>query len=134
IFEDNYFIYSAKAVRFRIGHVKEPQREKYIMEYSDLGSQTCIEDHVVWTYTSEKFPMVQESCLQSFKLPEPVLAMGGLLQIELLGRVQLSPDDGLYYLWLVFLLLPATYITHDIHRCTLRLVRMINYLNALLLK
>ncbi|KAI3985419.1 hypothetical protein MKX01_033733 [Papaver californicum] len=87
-------IYSAKAVRFRIGHVKEPQQERYLMGDYGVGS---IENHVVWTYTSEKFPMVQESCLQKIKLPEPVLAIGGLLQIELLGRVQIA-WDGLYYL------------------------------------
>ncbi|KAI3925778.1 hypothetical protein MKX01_003337 [Papaver californicum] len=90
----NFPIYSAKAVRFRIGHVKEPQQERYLMGDYGAGS---IEDHVVWTYTSKKFPMVQESCLQKIKLPEPVLAIGGLLQIELLGRVQIA-WDGLYYL------------------------------------
>ncbi|KAI3876188.1 hypothetical protein MKW98_029140 [Papaver atlanticum] len=89
-------LYSAKVVRFRMGHVKEPQRERYLT--SDYGAGKSIEDHVVWTYTSKKFPMVQDGYLQKFKLPEPVLAIGGLLQIELLGRVQLGVNNGLYHL------------------------------------
>lgn len=44
----------------------------------------------------------QESCLQKFMLPEPVLCIGGILQIELLGRVQTQEMDGLYYIWSVF--------------------------------
>ncbi|KAI3985421.1 hypothetical protein MKX01_033735 [Papaver californicum] len=51
----------------------------------------------LWTYTSEKFPVVQENCLQKFKLPEPVLAIAGLLQIELLGRVVLAIDNLFYF-------------------------------------
>ncbi|XP_026378560.1 F-box protein At4g00755-like [Papaver somniferum] len=89
-------LYSSKAVRFRMGHVKEPQRERYLT--SDYGAGKSIEDHVVWTYTSKKFPMRQDGYLQKFKLPEPVLAIGGLLQIELLGRVQLGVNNGLYHL------------------------------------
>ncbi|GLU00598.1 hypothetical protein SLE2022_179520 [Rubroshorea leprosula] len=73
-------IYSAKSVRFRMGH--------------SLG------DDYVWTYTSDEFPMVQEDRLQSFMLPE-VLCIGGILQIELRGRVQAPPPpqgDGLFYI------------------------------------
>ncbi|GKU88267.1 hypothetical protein SLEP1_g2549 [Rubroshorea leprosula] len=36
--------------------------------------------------------------LQSFKLPEPVLCIGGILQIELQGRVQVQAEDGLFYI------------------------------------
>lgn len=43
----------------------------------------------------------QENRLQIFKLPEPVLCVGGFLQIELLGRVQRQDVDGLFYIWLV---------------------------------
>ncbi|KAL2460731.1 F-box protein [Abeliophyllum distichum] len=42
--------------------------------------------------------MMQENCLQPFKLPEPVLCTGGYLQIELLGRVQRQETDGLFYI------------------------------------
>lgn len=43
----------------------------------------------------------QESSLQKFKLPEPVICIGGILQVELLGRVQRQEMDSLYYIWLV---------------------------------
>jgi hypothetical protein len=39
--------------------------------------------------------------LQKFKLPEAVLCIGGILQVELLGRVQKQEMDGLYYIWSV---------------------------------
>ncbi|MCL7048999.1 hypothetical protein MKW94_017603, partial [Papaver nudicaule] len=92
---DEYLICSAEAVRFRVGHVKEPQGERYLVGDCEPGLRS-IEDHVVWTYTSEEFPMAQARWLQRFKLPEPILVVGGLLQIELLGRVELIADD-LYY-------------------------------------
>ncbi|KAM4094561.1 hypothetical protein ACB094_06G204500 [Castanea mollissima] len=88
-------IYSAKSVRFRMGHPKSP---------NDLGSHLLgdslpsADDTFVWTYTSPEFPMAQESCLQKFRLPEPVLCIGGILQIELLGRVQTQEMDGLFYI------------------------------------
>lgn len=50
------------------------------------------------------FLWVQENILQKFKLPEPVLCIGGILQVELLGRVQRQQLDGLYYIWSVPLL------------------------------
>ncbi|KAI3830732.1 hypothetical protein MKX03_017313 [Papaver bracteatum] len=99
VFLDEYMdfpICSAKAVRFRLGHVRESQGEKYLGGDYKSGRRS-IEDHVVWTYTSEKFPMVQENRLQNFKLPEPVLAIGGLLQIELLGRVAFAFNYLFYF-------------------------------------
>ncbi|KAM3397635.1 hypothetical protein P3S68_001148 [Capsicum galapagoense] len=39
-----------------------------------------------------------ENFLQWFKLPEPVLCVGGYLQIELLGRAQRCDIDGLFYI------------------------------------
>ncbi|KAM3698620.1 hypothetical protein ACJW31_06G201400 [Castanea mollissima] len=88
-------IYSAKSVRFRMGHPKSP---------NDLGSHLLgdplpsADDTFIWTYTSPEFPMAQEYCLQKFRLPEPVLCIGGILQIELLGRVQTQEVDGLFYI------------------------------------
>jgi hypothetical protein len=41
----------------------------------------------------------QENVLQSFKLPHPVLCIGGVVKVELLGRVQKQAMDGLYYIW-----------------------------------
>ncbi|XP_027350170.1 F-box protein At4g00755 [Abrus precatorius] len=78
-------IYSAKSVRFKMGHSK-----------SSLDALD--DDRFVWTYTSPEFPMTQENRLQKFKLPEPVLCIGGILQIELLGRVQRQEMDGLLYI------------------------------------
>lgn len=42
---------------------------------------------------------MQENALQSFKLPKPVVCLGGILRIELLGRVQKQAIDDLYYIW-----------------------------------
>lgn len=36
--------------------------------------------------------------MQQFKLPEPVLCIGGYLQIELLGRAQRCDIDNLFYI------------------------------------
>ncbi|KAM4105059.1 hypothetical protein ACJW30_06G204700 [Castanea mollissima] len=96
LFLSSLYIYSANSVRFRMGHPKGP---------NDFGSHhlgdslPCnAEDTFIWTYTSPEFPMAQEGCLQNFRLPEPVLCIGGILQIELLGRVQRHEFDGLFYI------------------------------------
>lgn len=53
-------------------------------------------------YTKNMKPFhEQENRLQNFKLPEPVLCIGGFLQIELSGRVQRQEMDDLFYIWLV---------------------------------
>ncbi|KAH1233712.1 F-box protein [Glycine max] len=41
---------------------------------------------------------LQENRLQKFKLPEPVLCIGGVLLVELLGRVQKQEMDELFYI------------------------------------
>lgn len=89
-------IYSAKSVRFRISHPKSPREIE--MNLKHLPVQKPADDMLGWTYTSPEFPMTQENRLQPFKLPEPVLCMGGYLQIELLGRVQRQEMDGLFYI------------------------------------
>ncbi|KAK4431525.1 F-box protein [Sesamum alatum] len=91
-------IYSAKAVRFQMGHPKVPLQEysdvfDKLLEYQDLS-----DDKFVWTYRSPEYPMAQENRLQKFKLPEPVLCIGGILKVELLGRVQTQEMDGIYYI------------------------------------
>ncbi|XAR65871.1 hypothetical protein NMG60_11011860 [Bertholletia excelsa] len=97
-FEFGFPIYSAKAVRFRMGHHKFPvEIESDAIEESAIGYQSR-EDDFIWTYTSPEFPMAQENRLQKFKLPEPALCIGGILQVELLGRVQREEIDGLYYI------------------------------------
>ncbi|KAK6162453.1 hypothetical protein DH2020_002294 [Rehmannia glutinosa] len=94
-------IYSAKAVRFRLGHPRP------LSEIGDelrrLPLHEPADDMFQWTYTSPEFPMTQENRLQPFKLPEPVLCIDGYLQIELLGRVQRQEMDGLFYIWLCVL-------------------------------
>ncbi|OMO78672.1 hypothetical protein CCACVL1_14223 [Corchorus capsularis] len=92
-FQFGYPIYSAKSVRFRMGYIKSSM--KNLVNESFQGSG---DDKFVWTYTSQEFPMAQENRLQNFKLPEPVLCIGGILQIELLGRVQRQDMDGLFYI------------------------------------
>ncbi|GLT84520.1 hypothetical protein SLE2022_027450 [Rubroshorea leprosula] len=77
--------YFAKSVRFRMGHLN-PYYNDNLMDESCLDS---LGDKFVWTYTSQEFSVVPEDLLQSFKLPEPVLCIGGRLQIELRG-------DGLF--------------------------------------
>ncbi|XP_043717232.1 F-box protein At4g00755-like [Telopea speciosissima] len=91
-------IYSAKAVRFRIGYLKEPLEagSDHMDEFS--ASHKYIEDNFMSAYVSPEFPMAQDNSLQKFKLPEPVLCIGGILQVELLGRVQRQQMDGLFYI------------------------------------
>lgn len=45
----------------------------------------------------------QEKCFQRFNLPEPVLCVGGYMQIQLLGRVQRQEMDDLFYIWFVLI-------------------------------
>lgn len=42
---------------------------------------------------------VKVDSLQVFKLPRPILCIGGVMQVELLGRVQTQQMDNLYYIW-----------------------------------
>lgn len=97
-FQDGFPIYSAKAVRFRMGHCKFSQESMNDMDLSYASCHTSTDDKFTWTYTSPEFPMAQENCVQKFKLPEPVLCVGGFLKVELLGRVQTQEIDGLYYI------------------------------------
>ncbi|GFP93047.1 F-box protein at4g00755 [Phtheirospermum japonicum] len=95
-FQPDNPIYSAKSVRFRLGHLR-PLSE-IGSELGDLPLDEAADDKFRWTYTSPEFPMMQESHLQQFVLPEPVLCVEGFLQVELLGRVQRQETDGLFYL------------------------------------
>ncbi|KAJ9679254.1 hypothetical protein PVL29_021242 [Vitis rotundifolia] len=97
-FQFGHPIYSAKAVRFRMGHQKYPMERGGDAANDPAAGFDSLEDQYIWTYTSPEFPMAQENRLQKFKLPEPALCIGGILQIELLGRVQKQEMDGLYYI------------------------------------
>ncbi|XBI16432.1 hypothetical protein VPH35_058689 [Triticum aestivum] len=90
-------IYSAKHVRFRLGYLKPPHwSETHVYVQSD--AELTDDSNYVWTYTSPEFPMLQENVMQSFKLPHSVLCIGGVVKIELLGRVHKDTFDGLYYI------------------------------------
>ncbi|KAK9050703.1 hypothetical protein SSX86_030327 [Deinandra increscens subsp. villosa] len=95
LFQLDFPIYASKFVRFRMGHLKSWKE----LTYDFMEAQECADDKFVWTYTSQMFPVAQENRLQRFKLPEPVVCIGGYLQIELLGRVQKQAADDRYYLW-----------------------------------
>lgn len=101
-FQPGHPIYSANSVRFRMGHPYNPveTNAEFIDGYSK--GPRLFHDKFVWTYTSPEFPMVQENCLQKFKLPEPVLCIGGILQIEMLGRIQKQDMDSLYYICVAY--------------------------------
>ncbi|XP_050220679.1 F-box protein At4g00755-like [Mercurialis annua] len=97
-FQYDFPIYSSKSVRFKLGHAKFPLQIENGATVNSLSNYNSTGSEFVWTYTSPEYPMIQENCLQKFKLPEPVLCVGGILQVELLGRVQRQEMDGLYYI------------------------------------
>ncbi|XP_057870659.1 F-box protein At4g00755 isoform X4 [Cryptomeria japonica] len=91
-------IYSAKAVRIRLGRTRSSTLLTSGMLDGMMSADRSASEDYVWTYISPEFPMQQEDKLQTFRLPKPVLCIGGILQIELLGRVQRQEMDGLYYI------------------------------------
>lgn len=91
-------IYSSRMVRFRMGHCKLPRGSESFVTDEDENQAVIADENYVWTYTSPEFPMLQENSLQSFKLPRPVLCIGGIVKIELLGRVQKQATDDRYYI------------------------------------
>ncbi|XP_078174330.1 F-box protein At4g00755-like [Carex rostrata] len=96
-FQNGHPIYSAKRVRFRMGYSKLDLSELDLITGEEEILLTRDENYV-WTYTSPEYPMSQASSLQAFKLPRPILCIGGILKIELLDRVQKQEMDGLYYI------------------------------------
>nr|ABF93656.1 F-box family protein, putative, expressed [Oryza sativa Japonica Group] len=97
-FQYGHPIYSSKAVRFRMGHSKLPHGSDSFVTVEDENLMAIADENYVWTYTSPEFPMLQENVLQSFKLPRPVLCIGGIVKVELLGRVQKQEADDRYYI------------------------------------
>ncbi|KAK1680103.1 hypothetical protein QYE76_040951 [Lolium multiflorum] len=90
-------IYSAKCIRFKMGYPRSPLRPETLVSGENEG-QLIDDGNYVWTYTSPEFPMLQQNMLQSFKLPHPVLCIGGVVKVELLGGVEKQVSDGLYYI------------------------------------
>ncbi|KAK6135304.1 hypothetical protein DH2020_030946 [Rehmannia glutinosa] len=97
-FQFGFPIYSAKAVRFQIGHPKVPLDLESDERDELLEVQHFSDDEFVWTYSSQNFQWFRGESLANVKLPEPVLCIGGILKVELLGRVQTQEMDGQYYI------------------------------------
>ncbi|KQK23987.1 F-box protein At4g00755 [Brachypodium distachyon] len=97
-FQIGFPIYSPKMVRFRFGHCKLPHGTESYLTDEDENLAMIADENYVWTYTSPEFPVLQENMLQSFRLPRPVLCIGGVVKIELLGRVQKQATDDKYYI------------------------------------
>ncbi|KAH9624520.1 hypothetical protein KSS87_019494 [Heliosperma pusillum] len=84
-------MYPAKAVRFSLG-CRSPFIEK-----TASRSHYYDDDMFIWTYTSPEFPMPQNTGLHVFRLPRPIFSIGGIIKMELLGRVRKNNFDDLYY-------------------------------------
>lgn len=93
-FQFGHPIYPSKAVQFRIGY----SNIGHTTTDEVLTGQQCTDDEYIWTYVSPEYPMDQVNALQSFKLPRPVICIGGIVRIELLGRVQKQDLARLYYI------------------------------------
>ncbi|KAL7214350.1 hypothetical protein ACSBR1_026710 [Camellia fascicularis] len=127
-FQLGFPIYSAKAVRFRMGRPRSSMEIGSDFRDEFEAGRESPDYAFEWTYTSPEFPMAQENCLQKFKLPEPVLCIGGILQVELLGRVQRQELDGLFYICISHVQVVGRPLSSgfdvDIHgpsgRCTLK--------------
>lgn len=66
---------------------------------------------------SAQITYLQLNIPQKFKLPKPVLCIGGYLQIELLGRVQRQEMDGLFYIWFVLCSFSLLLLEYVVSRC-----------------
>ncbi|KAJ4777336.1 F-box protein [Rhynchospora pubera] len=95
IFEIRDYIYSSKFVRFKLGHSKLPITPAV---FNLQQSHQIADENYVWTYISPQYPMEEKNVLQSFKLPRPVLCIGAVVKVELLGRVLKHDFDDLFYI------------------------------------
>lgn len=77
-FQFGFPIYSAKAVRFQIGHAKAPSRTGSDKRDEFPDFQSFADDKFVWTYTSPEFPMAQ------------VIFFERLLQFDYLNHISLA--------------------------------------------
>ncbi|GKV13057.1 hypothetical protein SLEP1_g24131 [Rubroshorea leprosula] len=85
-FEHRFHIYSAKSVRFRMGHLN-PYYNGNLMDESCPDS---LGDKFVWTYTSQDFPMVQVGSSSSIDFPHGSY----VAHVQVVGR-PLSPAFGI---------------------------------------
>ncbi|KAJ1299107.1 hypothetical protein BS78_01G505900 [Paspalum vaginatum] len=91
-------IYSSRAVRIRMGHSMLPPGTETFVTDENENLTAMADENYTWTYTSPEFPVLQESVLQTFKLPRPALCIGGIVKFELLGRIQKQATDDRYYI------------------------------------
>ncbi|CAJ2666629.1 unnamed protein product [Trifolium pratense] len=97
-------LYSTKAVRFRLGYRRRGKEIESMTgldmlrkrKTTGLDKSLTFGEKFRWTYTSPIFPMSQENKLQTFKLPKPVLCIGGVLLVELFGTGQKEKVDNFY--------------------------------------
>ncbi|XP_044946199.1 F-box protein At4g00755-like [Hordeum vulgare subsp. vulgare] len=106
-------IYSPKSIRVQMGYPRSPLRPEALVSDENEG-QLIHDTNYVWTYTSPEFPMLQENVLQSFTLPRPVLCIGGVVKVELLGRVQKQAIDGLYYICISHVQIAGKALSRDL--------------------
>ncbi|KAK2366972.1 F-box protein [Trifolium repens] len=98
-YDNGLHMYSPKAVRFRLGYRR---RGKELESMIDFDKTLNFRKKFCWTYTSPKFPMSQENKLQTFKLPKPVLCIGGVLLVELFVRGQKQKVDNYFHSWITW--------------------------------
>ena len=60
-FQDGFPIYSAKAVRFKMGHQKLSVNSSTSVSNGLAVDYSSASDHFIWTYVSPEFPMAQVS-------------------------------------------------------------------------
>ncbi|KMZ71503.1 F-box family protein, putative, expressed [Zostera marina] len=97
-FQHGIPLYSAKGVRFKLGHWKHSAMSQENDTSMFNTSEESHDDRFWWSYISPIYPMAHENKLQTFKLPKQVLCTGVVFQVELLGRVQIQESDDLYYI------------------------------------
>ncbi|KEH17200.1 F-box plant-like protein [Medicago truncatula] len=94
-FQDGSPIYSAEAIRFRIGYPRYNRTLESAIAHSIASSNMVVDEtQFLWIYISPNYQMFQENRLQVFKLPKPVLCNEHVLLVELHGRAQ---KQGLLY-------------------------------------
>ncbi|CAI7894884.1 unnamed protein product [Closterium sp. NIES-54] len=85
-------------------------------EFRAAGGSGAARDGYTWTYVSPLFPMHQVDSLQRFVLPEVVLAVGGVAQVEFVGRMQTQQFDDLYYICICHVsIVGCPFPQYDIH-------------------
>ncbi|EIE20100.1 hypothetical protein COCSUDRAFT_57820 [Coccomyxa subellipsoidea C-169] len=78
---------------------EDPETAALLEEAEEAGYATirsCAR-FSAWETRTEAFPMSQSDELQMFEFKRPILCVGGLVKIELLGRTQRQEQDNAWY-------------------------------------